>query len=257
MGKMFEALRKAEKERTKLIKKAGKDPSLLTQGDGEVDPHLVTYFDRMSPISEQYRMLRTNLTGINPDSPPKVIVVTSSGPGEGKTVTALNLALTLATDDKESRVALVDADLRKPEIHRLFAVDAQRGLSDFLAGNVMLELVLQRSRLANLYVLPGGRLPGNPTELLAGKKMEDLLTRLSRDFEWVIVDTPPIVSLTDAAVVGAKADGVLLAVKMGDTPRPVVVQALDLLEKARVNILGAVLTHLTTAMQDYYYYPRG
>ncbi|MHC4471860.1 MAG: CpsD/CapB family tyrosine-protein kinase [Planctomycetota bacterium] len=256
MGKMFEALRKAEKERQKLLKKAGDDPSVLTTGDGEVDPHLVTYFDRMSPISEQYRLLRTNLKGLDPDSPPKVIVVTSAVPKEGKTVTALNLALTLA-DDKEARVAVVDADLRKPTVHRLFAVDAQRGLADFLAGNVMLELVLQRSRLQNLHILPAGRLPANPTELLAGKKMDDLVTRLSRDFDWVVIDTPSVVSMTDAAVVGAKADGTVLAVKMGDTPRQTVRLAISLLEKARVKVLGAVLTHLTPLMQDYYYYPQG
>jgi capsular exopolysaccharide synthesis family protein len=120
---------------------------------------------------------------------------------------------------------------------------------------MMLELVLQRSRLPNLSVLPAGRVPGNPAELLSGKKMDDLVTRLSRDFSTVILDTPPIVSLTDAAVVAPKTDGALLVVKMGATPRDTVGQAVDLLRKARVKVLGTVLTHLTPAMKDYYYYP--
>ena len=254
MGKMFEALKKAEKERQKLIKKAGDDPSILASGDGEVVPHLITYFDRMSPISEQYRLLRSNLAGLDADHPPKVIVVTSSVPGEGKTTTVLNLALA-AADDKDCRVAVVDADLMNPSVHRLFSVDAQRGLSDFLAGNVMLELVLQRSKLQNLYILPGGRLPGNPTELLAGKKMEDLLTRLGRDFDWVVIDTPAITISTDAAVVGARADGAVLTVRMGKTPQKAAIEGLDLLEKGSVTVLGTVLTHLTPSMKEYYYYP--
>jgi Mrp family chromosome partitioning ATPase len=170
MGKMFEALKKAEKERTTLLKKGGKDPETFVGRDGEIDPHLVAYFDRMSPISEQYRTLRANLKSLHPDTPPRVVVVTSSVDGEGRSVTALNLAVTLA-EEKQTKVVVVDADMRHPSVHRLFGVDNQRGLSDYLAGNVMLELILQRSRLPNLSILPAGRLPGNPTELLGGKKL--------------------------------------------------------------------------------------
>ena len=254
MGKMFQALKKAEKERAKLLKKAGENPAALDPGDGEIDPHLVTYFDRMSPISEQYRTLRTNLKGIDSERPPRTFTVTSAIPREGKSISALNLALTFA-DDKQSRVVVVDADLRKPSIHKLMTVDNQRGLSDFLAGNVMLELVLQRTRMANLSVIPAGRLSSNPSEMLSGSRMDDLLTRLSRDFNYVILDTPPVVSITDAAIVGPKTDGVLLVLKLGETPKPVAAQAVDLLEKANARVLGTVLTHLSPEMKDYYYYP--
>lgn len=252
MGKMFEALKKAEKERTTLLKKAGRDPEAYTGTDGEIDPHLVPYFDRMSPISEQYRQLRATLKGPAGTDAPKVIAVTSAVEGEGKSVTALNLAITYA-DDKECRVVVVDADMRKPSVHRLFGVDNQRGLSDFLAGNVMLELILQRSRLKNLSILPAGRLPGDPADLLAGKKLDDLITRMSRDFDVVIVDTPAIVSQTDAAVVAQKADGAIFVVKVGGTPREVVAQGLDRLAKARVKILGTVATQVGGVGQDYYY----
>ena len=200
MGKMFEALKKAEKQRLKLIAKAGDDPAALSLADGEIDPHLITYFDRMSPISEQYRELRNNLTSLHADNPPRTIVITSSEHGEGKTVTALNLAITFA-DDRERRVMLVDADLRRPTVHRMIGVDNQKGLADYLAGNVMLELVLQRTRLPNLSILPAGRLPANPTELLSGSKLRDLVKRLSRDYGIVIIDTPPLQSLEDAPIV--------------------------------------------------------
>jgi len=254
MGKVFEALKKAEKERLKLIKKAGRDPSVIAVADGEVDPHLVAYFDRMSPITEQYRALKTNLATLHADQPPKSIVLTSARKGEGKTITALNLAVTLA-DDKDCRVVVVDADMRTPAIHMRFGIDNQRGLSDFLSGSVMLEVVLQRSRLPNLSLLPSGRLPGNPGELLASKKMEDLLTRLTRDFDHVVIDGPPVTSATDAAVVASKADGAILVVKLGETPKKDVYSAVDLLKQARVKLLGTVLTHLDPIMTDYYYSP--
>jgi len=252
MGKIFEALKKAEKERVKLIKKAGRDPSALGVGDGEIDPHLVAYFDRMSPISEQYRQLRTNLASLHPDKPPRSFVLTSSKEGEGKTVTTMNLALTLA-DDKETRVVVVDADLRNPTVHRLLGLDNQRGLSDFLAGNVMLEVVLQRSRLPNLFVLPSGRPPKNPGELLSGKKMDDLLTRLGRDYAYVVVDTPAISSGTDSTVVSSKTDGSILVVRMGSTTKADISKTTDLLQKARTKVLGTILTHVDPVMKDYHY----
>jgi capsular exopolysaccharide synthesis family protein len=254
MGKVFEALKKAEKERLKLIKKAGQDPSAIAIADGEVDPHLVAYFDRMSPITEQYRALKTNLSTMHAEEPPKSFVLTSSRKGEGKTITALNLAITLA-DEKECRVVVVDANMRTPGVHLRFGIDNQRGLSDFLSGNVMLEVVLQRSRLPNLSLLPSGRLPGNPTELLSGKKMDDLMTRLTRDFDYVVIDAPPISAGTDAAVLAARTDGALFVIRMSATPKRDVGHALALLTQARANVLGTVLTNLEPLHSDYYYAP--
>ena len=252
MGKMFLALKKAEKERTKLLKKAGESSAALDPGDGDIDPHLVTYFDRMSPITEQYRTLRTNIQRVDPDRPPRVLTVTSAIPGEGKSTSVLNLALAYA-EDKQARVVVVDANLRMPSVHRLMSVDNQRGLSDFLAGNVMLELALQRTRMANLSVVPAGRLTSNPSDLLAGSRMDDLLTRLSRDFSTVILDTPPVASMADAAILAPRTDGTLLVVKLGETPRALVARAIEVLEKANARILGTVLTHLGPEMRDFYH----
>jgi capsular exopolysaccharide synthesis family protein len=254
MGKVFEALKKAEKERLKLIKQAGADPAAIAMADGEVDPHLVAYYDRMSPVTEQYRALKTNLATMHAEEPPKAIVMTSARDGEGKTTTALNLAVTLA-DDKECRVVVIDADLRTPSVHLRFGIDNQRGLSDYLSGSVMLEVVLQRSRLANLSLLPSGRLPGNPGELLASKKMDDLLSRLTRDYDYVVIDAPPVSVGTDAAVLAGKTDGAVLVVKLSDTPKREIHAAVDLLAQSRVTLLGTVLTHLPPVMKDYHYAP--
>lgn len=220
----------------------------------DVDPHLVPVADPHSPLSEQYRALRTNLLALAGPAKWKVFVVTSSVPGEGKSVSSANLACTLA-EQPDRKVVLVDADMRKATQHKLFAVDNQRGLSDYLAGGSMLEMSLQRSRLANLWVLPAGRAPANPAELLSGKRMEDLLARLRRDYDFVVIDTPPVVSTTDAAVLSPRADGTLLVIRMGVTQRDVVKHAAELLKKSRANVVGTVLTGLQGAVKDYFYYP--
>ncbi|MCG3133162.1 MAG: putative tyrosine-protein kinase YveL [Planctomycetes bacterium] len=183
-----------------------------------------------------------------------MLVVTSSVPGEGKSVTAANLACVLA-EDPDKKVILIDADMRKPTAHRLFGVDNHRGLSDYLSGGSMLEMALQRSRLPNLWVLPAGHSPANPTELLSGKRMEDLVARLRRDYNWVVVDTPPVIATTDAAVLSPRVDGTVLVVRMERTQRDVSKHAVELLRKSRANVVGTVLTGLQGAVQDYYYYP--
>ena len=223
---------------------------------GEADCRLVPVADPHSPIAEQYRTLRTNLLASAAVHGVKVFVVTSSIPGEGKSVTSANLACVLA-EDPEKKIVLIDADMRKPTVHRLLAVDNHRGLSDYLAGGSMLEMALQRSRLPNLWVLPAGLTPSNPTELLAGKRMEDLLARFRRDYDFVVIDTPPVIATTDAAVLSPRADGTLMVVRMESTQRDIVKQAVELLRKGRANVVGTVLTGLHGNVQDYYYYPYG
>ena len=261
MGKMETALRKAEHDRSDVLDPARGAargaPGELAGGTatsfaisnsmrGEIDPHLVALADPRSPQSEQYRALRDRLLAISPEQPLKVVVVTSSVPNEGKSVTCLNVAAVLA-EDPTRRVCVVDADLRKPALHKLLGIDNQRGLADYLGGGTMLEMVVQRSRLANLWILPAGRTPPNPSELLGGKRMDDLLARLRRDYDWVVIDTPPVVSTTDAAVLAPRADGTLLVVRMERTPREVARHAVELLKKAKANVLGTVLTGVESA----------
>jgi len=273
MGRMNEALKRAAEERERRLSQGATAPSVApalhgvggTAGTftaaspfrgGELDPHIVVVTDPRSPLAEQYRTLRTNLLAHSPDSPLQALVVTSAVPAEGKSVTSVNLACALA-EEGERKVVLVDADMRKPTLHRLLGVDNQKGLADYLSGGTMLELVLQRSPLPNLWVLPSGRVPQNPAELLGSKRMDDLLARLRRDYGFVVVDTPPVVSTTDAAVVSPRVDGTLLVVRMESTPREVARHAVELLRKSRSNIVGTVLTGLQDAVHDYYYYPYG
>lgn len=221
---------------------------------GDVDPHLVPVADPKSPLSEQYRSLRTNILALAQSQQWKAFVVTSSVPGEGKSVTSANLACVLA-EQSDRKIVLVDADMRKPTQHKLFAVDNTRGLSDYLSGGSMLEMALQRSRLSNLWVLPAGRTPANPAELLTGKRMDDLLARLRRDYDFVVIDTPPVVATTDAAVLSPRVDGTILVIRMESTQREVTKHAAELLRKARANLCGTVLTDLQGDVKDYYYYP--
>jgi capsular exopolysaccharide synthesis family protein len=252
MGKIFEALRKAEKERERILKQGGDPSAAGREEDSEIDPHLVAFFDRMSPISEQYRLLKSAVLAVNPDSPPRTVAVTSAMEGEGKSLTVLNLGMTFAQSEGErAKVVVVDADLRDPSLHRGLGVDNQRGLCDYLAGNVMLELILQRTRHPNLWILPAGRTPSNPAELLSEKRLEDLLSRLARDFTFVLVDTPSLKDCSDAIEVAAKMDGVLLAVKVGETPRGTVFGALDALYEASAKVLGTVGTHLPPLFRGY------
>ncbi len=264
MGKMHSALQKAAEARAKSASAGG--PGLTGAAGtatqfalgaargGEVDPHLVTVTEPRSVLSEQYRSLRTNLLALAPEQPLKVFVVTSAVPSEGKSITTLNLACCLA-EDGSKRVVAIDADMRKPTLHKLLGIDNQKGLADYLSGGTMLEMVLQRSRLSNLWVIPSGRVPPNPAELLGGKRMDDLLARLRRDYDYVVFDTPPVVSTTDAAVISPRADGTLLVVRMQRTPREVARHAVELLRKARANVVGSVLTGLEGDVKDYYYYP--
>ena len=276
MGKMQDALRKSEEARSRGASAgqarraappqaaaspfaAGTATSFALSASlrgGEVDPHLVAMTEPRSSLAEQYRTLRTNLLALSPEQPLKVFVVTSSVPNEGRSVTSLNLAAMLA-EEVDKRVVVIDADMRKPTLHKLVGVDNQRGLADYLSGGTILEMALQRSRLPNLWVLPSGRIPPNPAELLGGKRMDDLLGRLRRDFDFVVIDTPPVVSTTDACVLSPRADGTILVVRMERTPREVARHAVELLKKARANLVGSVLTGLEGDVKDYYYYPYG
>jgi capsular exopolysaccharide synthesis family protein len=145
-------------------------------------------------------------------------------------------------EESGRRVVVVDAHLREPSLHALLGVDNQRGLADYLGGGTMLEMVLQRSRLVNLWILPAGRVPTNPAELLGGKRMDDLLARLRRDYDYIVIDTPSVVSTADASVLASRGDGVVLVVRMQRTPREVARHAVELLRKVQANLVGTVLT---------------
>lgn len=195
--------------------------------------------DQNSLRAEAFRALRTNLQFAAVDDPPRSIVITSPLPGEGKSTAACNIALTLALNG--SRVVLIEADLRMPRVSAYLELDNAAGLTNVLAGQHAVEDVLISYERGALAVLPSGPIPPNPSELLGSKNMAALLAQLSRDFDYVILDSPPVLPVTDAAVLGAIADGVLLFVRHGKTHRVEVERALQALTAANARLLGTAL----------------
>ena len=204
-------------------------------------------------LAEAFRGLRTNLQYMNVDDPPRAIVVTSPLPGDGKSFTAANLAITIAATGQ--RVVLVDGDLRRPRLADLFGLPTGGGLSDLLAGRAEPADVLQPIGTSGLRLLSAGSIPPNPSEILGSERMRHLIAELTAD-ALVIIDSPPLLPVTDAAILSTRADGALVVVGAGKTTYDVLDHALDLLEKARAKPLGVVLNRAPTsgAASSYYGY---
>jgi tyrosine-protein kinase Etk/Wzc len=218
--------------------------------------NLVTHFEPKSPISEAYRTFRTNLHFARLDNPMRTILVTSSGPGEGKSTTVANLAITMA--QMGTKTILVDSDLRRPVIHSIFGLQRAPGLTNYLAGNVPLQEIIQPTPIENLSILTCGVLPPNPSELLGSKKMRELLEELKGRYEMILFDSPPVIAVTDAAVLSTSIDGVALVVSSGYTSKEALVRAVTLLENVKGRLLGGVLNKIKVesiyGSYHYYYY---
>jgi capsular exopolysaccharide synthesis family protein len=218
---------------------------------------LIVKRDAKSVSAEAYRTLRTNIQYSSVDKEIKTILLTSAGPSEGKTSTTGNLAYTLATPDK--RVVIVDCDMRKPSIHKKMKLSNTKGLSDYLAGDSKLEEVLQ-SVEKNLFVITSGPVPPNPADMLGSNKMKMLISKLQENFDYVLLDTPPVIAVTDAQVLAGTVDGVVLVVASKQADKDAAVRAKELLLKVGANIIGVVLNKVEMrkgkgyGYQYYYYY---
>lgn len=211
--------------------------------DADVEKQPLTMKNKpYSPMAESYRTLRTNLQFLNVDQESSVFVITSANPGEGKSTTSVNLALALA--ESGARVALVEADLRLPRVSKYLGVEGNAGLTDILIGKAELNDVLQRWGRTQLFYLPAGRIPPNPSELLGSDAMKKIIAELDESFDYVIIDAPPTLAVTDAAVIGHANVGLLLAVASGSTKKPELEAALATLEHAGANVLGVIVTML-------------
>ncbi len=206
-----------------------------------------------SPHAEAYRTIRTGVLLAMAERQPRVILVTSPGPLEGKTTTAANLAVAMAQSG--SSVLLIDGDLRKPRIHRVFEQDNAKGLSTVLVGETSLEVAVRQSAFPLLSLLTTGPLPPNPAELLGSKRMRDLISDLSKQFDRIVIDSPPAVPVTDSILLGMLCDGVLLVIKESHTTKDMAVNAGRRLADSRTKILGAVLNDVDLKRNGYYYYP--
>ncbi len=207
-----------------------------------------------SQMSEAFRALRTSLLLSQADHPPQVILVTSALPREGKTTAAANLAVTLA--QLGDRTVLVDADLRKPGIGRLLNLGSGKyaGLSSFLAGVSSLDLVtVPHPAIPNLAAIPTGPLPPNPADLLSSHKLADAIAELRTKYKFIVIDSPPVMAATDAVILSVHADGVLLIVRSGETPKVAFTRTRDLLSSVKCHILGVVLNAVDSGAPDYYY----
>lgn len=213
---------------------------------------LVVHVDPRSPRAESFRTFRTNLQFLNVEDSPRSIVITSSVPGEGKSTTAANIAISLA--ETGMRVALVDGDLRLPRVADYMGIEGAVGLTDVLIGRAELDDVMQKWGRGQLYVLPSGRIPPNPSEILGSTRMSALLKTLDTEFDYVVIDAPPLLLVTDAAVLSKLAGGAILVVAAGRTKKTEIAGAVRALDHIGSRFLGVVATMLPTKGPDAYGY---
>ncbi len=219
----------------------------------EPGDHLITVKHPRSPISEAYRVIRTNLRFSGIENPSGALLVTSSGPGEGKTTTAANLAVILAQSGRH--VILMDTDLRRPNVHRLFGLPNSLGLSSLFLGDApTLSSVMQPTAIEGLRVITSGPMPPNPAEILDSKQMSEILTDLRSQADMLILDSPPALAVADASILGSRCSGAILVVDSGRTRSDVSRRSLEALRQTGVKVYGVVLNKLTTRRASGYYY---
>ena len=217
-------------------------------GPGRLDPHLIAALAPTSLAAEQYRSLRARIRRAEAGRAVRTILITSPAKGDGKSLTAANLALTMSQEFQQ-RVLLLDADLRRPSLHTLFGLTDGPGLSDILMGASELDHALVNLPEHHLSVLPAGVPPGHPTELLGSAAMRRLLDALRGRFDKILIDMPPVAPLADTHVIAPLADGILMVVRAGVTPRPAIERALGGLDLSKV--LGLVLNESDAPSSDY------
>ena len=213
---------------------------------------LIANTDAKSPVSEAYRTIRTNIKFSNiAGQEMKTIMLTSATPNEGKSTTISNLAVVMAQAGHS--VVLCDCDFRNPTQHKIFGLH-NKGLSNCVATGSNVMDIIQQTSVPNLYVLTSGPVAPNPSELLASQNMVDILEELKQHFDYVLVDTPPVMPVTDAAVVSAKVDGTILVIASGAVSPSIAVEAKTRLEQAGAHLLGVVLNKVDVSGNSHYGY---
>lgn len=214
--------------------------------------HLITKLNPRSPVSEQYRTIRTNLQFSSVDEDLRSILITSAGPGAGKSITAANLAVVYA--QQGLKTLLIDADLRKPTVHYTFRLNNLTGLSNVLVGSSTLENAVERVDVDYLDVLSCGPIPPNPAELLASKRMEEILYQANELYDIVIFDTPPALAVADAKILANIVDGSLVVVRSKITKIEEAERTIELIKDSKARLLGTILNDREKTNSNYYYY---
>jgi len=259
MGKITDALKKAAEERLSRLEKLDGQNEVKYEFiakktvESKIDPRIVSFFDTDSPVTEQYRSLRTNLQSLNTSKPVKVITITSSIHGEGKTITSINLAVSMAKDLDKKSILLIDSDLRRSRISKYLGISSETGLSDLITNGLNIDDALLNIGIDNLTVLPAGKAPRNPAELLGSLKMKNLIGKLRAKYDYIIFDAPPIVPVTDAGLIGSQTDGVVMVIQANRTQRGVLKQSENLLKQAQAKLLGYILTNVQYHIPAYIY----
>lgn len=215
---------------------------------------LIVHADPRSPRAESFRTLRTNLQYLDVEGSARTFVITSSVESEGKSTTTANLAIAL--ESAGNRVIVVDADLRRPKLAEYMGLEGAVGLTDLLIGRAQIVDVAQRWGRGNLFVLPAGHIPPNPSELLGSRPMAELITRLENDFDYVLFDAPPLLPVTDAAILAKRASGAIVVVAAGQTHKSQLAGAVSALLNVGATISGFVMTMMPTKGPDAYGYGR-
>lgn len=252
MGKITDALKKVSGERIARIQKKPEIQYVVRKvKDSKFDDHIVSFHDPTSHIGEQYKILRTNIQSLKSTKSYKTFVITSSVHAEGKTVTSINLAIAMACDLNNKSVLLIDADMRKGKAAKYLGLKHSPGLSDVLKGEANIDSAFVSPNVDNLTVVPSGKTPKNPSELLGSKEMQRLLASFKARFDYIFIDAPPVLPLTDACILGAMADGVIMVIQAGRTQRGVIRHAEGLLYQARAKTLGYIMTNVEYHLPQY------
>jgi succinoglycan biosynthesis transport protein ExoP len=223
----------------------------LPRNAGSARP-LLSYLEPQSEIAEAYRALRTSILLSSVSQPPRSILITSSVPQDGKSMTCINVAIVMAQQGK--RILLVDADMRRPSLHKGFGLKGHTGLSSILTGGAKIGDAVQATVQPNLFVIPAGPIPPHPAELLSSSLMQDLLKKWREEYDHVIIDSPPVISVTDAVLLSVQADATLLVIRSGQTTSAHVRRTCNLLQSVNANVLGVIVNAADLTSPDYYYY---
>ncbi len=274
MSKIEQALAKASKDRQlmqleQVSRSQGSDlvnSSSVTPASQEdlsdLDPRIIAFFSGRSDAAEQYRQLRTKILRVKKLYSHNTFLISSALPGEGKSVTAVSLAITIAQGLQDT-VLLVDTDLRRPSIHKLLKMKNTVGLTEYLTGKVRLEDIIYKTKIGKLSVILSGTIPPNPSELISSEVMGKLMAELKAHSQnrIVIFDSPPVISMTDSVVLAQRVDGVVLVAYAGSTPKEAVLDAIQSFSES--NVMGIVLNHFDSQSLYHrrykykYYYKKG
>jgi len=259
MGKITQALKKVADERVARIQKKPDIQYIVRRVENTaIDDHVVSFHDPSSLVGEQYNIIRTNLRALGDNKNFRTFVITSALNREGKSITTLNIAIKMAQDISSGSVLLIDADMRRGTVAKYLGIEQNVGLSEVLRNKASEdEVLISPNNIDNFTVLPSGAVPKNPSELLNSKRMEQLLESLRTRFDYIFIDSPPVMPLVDACILGSMVDGVILVVQAGRTQRDIIKHMESRLMQARAKTLGFVMTqmeyHIPHSLQRYVY----